>query len=294
MTDAQSSSTTLGEDEKQTFQVINFCTTHKEPSLPLSCKTIRLEIGEKGLLDRSCHPHVLNCFEEVPATRTYRAELAIVSGLLTASRYLRRENIGDDTVANFTSHRLFVLPYQTEHHRAPIQMNFLSPDEVLDYGAYISPETVETQWLLPRHFPGLQIEKSYAERHGDGFFELFVRSTIDAGVLDASEARNMANNLLHLTAMGAGRMPAGVFCDISDAAEIAVMRFLKDHATKASDDARFQLGLYLYERLAIYLMEIELRKRFQVIPRDIFGTWTMVSAERKWVPGKLEVDGNDG
>ncbi len=293
MTDDPASSTTVGDGGVQTFQVINFCTTHREPLLPLSDQTIRLEVGEKGLLDRRCHPHVLNCFEEVPATRIYRAELAIVSGLLTASRYLRRENIGDETVANFASHRLFVLPYQTEHHRAPIQMNFLSPEEVLDYGAYVTPEIVETQWLLPRHFPGLQIERSYAERHGDGFFQLFLRSTVDTGVLDASQAQNMANNLLHLTAMGAGRMPAGVFCDISDAAEIAVMRFLEDHAEKASNNARFQLGLYLYERLAIYLMEIELRKRFQVIPRDIFGTWTMVCAERKWVPGKLEGDGPD-
>lgn len=276
-----------------TYPVINFCTTHRELMLPVSDDTILLEIGERGVVDRSRHPNVLNCFEEAPITRNYRAELAVVSGLLTASRYLRRNNIGDETVANFVTYRLFILPEKTEHHRVPIQMNFVSPEEVSAYAAQISPDVVDAPWLLPRHFPGLQIEKSYAERHGDGFFELFVQSTIDAGVLNAQEAQNMAGNLLHLTAMGVGRMPAGVFCDISDKAEIAIIRFLRDHAGKAHDDARFQLGLFLYERLAIYLMELELRKRFQVIPREIFGIWTMVSAERKWIPGTLEGDDVD-
>ena len=277
-------------EDVPTFPVINFCTTHREPMLPLSDETIRLEVGEKGLLDRSRHPNVLNCYEEAPATRSYRAEFAIVCGLLTASRYLRRNNIGNETVVNFMSYRLFIMPHQTKHYKVPMQMNHLTPEEVLDYRTYVSPQTAEKPFRLPRYFDGLRVEKSYVERHGDGFFELFVRSTIGAGVLNEEEAHSMANNALHLTAMGVGWMPAGVFCDVSDVAEIAVMRFLQDHADKASEEGRFQFVLYLYERLAIYLMELELRKRYKVIPRDAFGVWTMVGDERNWVPGKLEIN----
>lgn len=274
----------------QSYEVINFCTTHKEPDLPLSDTTIMLEIGEKGTLDRQRYRNVVNCFEDVPKARTYRKELAIVSGLLAASRYLRRNSIGNETVANFATYRLFILPNRTEHHRKPIQMNFVSPEEVETYRADISPQKVQSPWLLPSPFPGAQIENSYAERHGDGLFDRFVQSTIEAGILSPSEARNMANNMVHLTAMGVGRLPAGIFCDISDRSEEAVWRFLDDHAATISEDVRFQVALYLYERLAIYFMELELRRIYGVIPRSIYGIWTMVSAERKWVPGKLEIE----
>lgn len=272
------------------YPVINFCTTHKEPDLPLSDDTIRLEIGPPGTLDRDRHRHVLNCFNEVPAAQPYRKELAIVSGLLTARRLLQRERPDPDTVVNFVTYRLFMLPARLQHHRQPVQMNFVSSDEVAEYRADISPVQVATDWLLPRFFPGPQIEASYAERHGGGWFDLFTEAAVAEGALSAEEARQMRSNALHFTAMGIGRMPVNVFCDIAERAETAVMRFLRDHAADIPPQAQFQCALFPYERLAIYLMELEVRRRFAVIPTEIFGYWTMLSNERKYVPGTLEIE----
>ncbi|WP_371225806.1 hypothetical protein [Roseovarius sp. 2305UL8-3] len=271
------------------FEVLNFCATHRAPLMPLSDDTICLEIGDPGTLDRTKYPQIINCFDEAPETHPYRRELALVAALIAASRFLQRTKVDPETLVNFMTYRLFVMPFKTEHHAAPAQLNFLTPDEVGAYQEHVSPAQASTPFLLPFFFHRERIEVSYGERHNPAYFPRFMQCAVDEGVLDEFEAEQCRQNVLHLTAMGAGRMPARVFCDISDKAEQVVFRFLRDFTPARADEESFQVALYLYERLAVYLLEKHIRDQYAILPRHIFGYWTLVDENRQHIAGSYEL-----
>ena len=277
------------DNQNTNYEVINFCTTHKEPYLPLSDSTIRLEIGDKGTLDRDRHHHVLNCFEEVPAAKQFRHELVIISGLMTASRYLKRNNVGSDTMVNFTTYRLFMLPERLKHHSPWPQMNHVTHEEVSQYQNDICPEKTNRPWLLPAFFISLPLEKRHDKIYGYNAFDLFIEGAIKEGILDDYHSVRMRKNAIHLTAMGIGRLPADIFIDISEKAEIAIFRFLRDHLQIIPEEHRFKCALYYYERIAIYFMEEHIRDRYGMLPNSLFGFWTLVDDSRQYKTGELEV-----
>ncbi|WP_395340345.1 hypothetical protein PN836_016660 [Ningiella sp. W23] len=276
--------------EREHYDVINFCITHKEPELPLSDETIRLEIGEKNTLDRTRNKHVINCFSEIPALKKYRHELVIISGLLTAARHLARNNINAKTVVNFTTYRLFVLPHRITPHSPWPQMNHVTHETVLDYKDDISFSQTKRPWLLPMFFANAPLQKAHERRDGSEVLGLFLKSAIDEGVLNDYHAFRLRNKALHLTAMGIGRMPVGVFVDISKKAEIVTFRFLRDHLSSIPESNRFKCALYYYERLAVYLMEDHIEKQYGMLPSSAFGFWTLVNDKPEYLPGKLEVE----
>lgn len=275
--------------ENKSYEVINFCTTHKEPELPLSDDTIRLEIGESGTLDRKRNKHVINCFNEVPALKQYRHELVIISGLVAANRYLKKNNISRNTVVNFTTYRLFVLPDRIKPHSPWPQMNHVTPEKALEYKDDISLNETKRPWLLPIFFANSPLQKAHERLHGSVVLDLFLKSAMDEGVLNEYDVFCLKNKALHLSAMGIGRLPADVFLDISTKAEAVIFRFLREHLNSVPPEHRFKCALYYYERLAVYLMEQHIEKRYGMLPSSIFGFWTLVNDKPEYSPGKLEL-----
>lgn len=256
--------------------------------LPLSDDTIVLEIGEPGTIDRTQHAHIVNCFDEVPHAYPFRRELALVAALMAASRFLQRTQFGPDTLVNFMTYRLFVMPFKTEHHSPSMQMNFITPDEICGYKDHISLAHAPTPYKLPLFFDRERIETSYGKRHSPTYFPRFMQCAVDEGVLSDFEAEQCRANVLHFTAMGAGRMPARVFCDISDKAEKVILRFLRDFTPSHAGEEVFQVALYLYERLAIFLLERHIRDQYSILPRHIYGYWTLVDKNRRYEAGLYE------
>lgn len=271
------------------YEVINFCTTHKEPELPLTDETIRLEIGDTGTLDRAKNKHVVNCFQEVPELKQYRHEIVIISGLITACRFLQKHRIDKRSLVNFTTYRLFVLPTRIKPHSPWTQMNHVMPNQVGLYKDKITFPTTKNPYLLPMFFANAPLQKFHENLHGSKIFDFFLQSAIKENVINEYHAFKVKNHALHLTAMGIGRLPVGVFIDIAEKLEPVLFRFLKDHLHEIPKEHRFKCALYYYERLAIYLMEFHILNRYDMLPSTAFGFWTLVNEKAEYIPGKLEV-----
>lgn len=276
------------------YEVINFCIAHCAIEVPISESTIVLEVGAKGAVPNVSNNRVLNCFEHRPEIAAYRAELAAISGLTAARDFLKAEAVPRDSLVNFTTYRLFNLPFKLSNTAAQPHMNFVSRSEALEFRPYICYERCDFPYFLGRSHLSRDVEHEYKRRHGAAplkpgidLVALHMQSAEAEGVLTSHERVICENNLMHLTSLGCGHLPVGIFCDVIDAAAQATLRFLRDHQGKSFAAGRFQIALVGFERIVNFLLERVLLAQGRALSADDFGCWTLISEDDVYVPGAL-------
>ena len=153
------------------------------------------------------------------------------------------------------------------------------------FGDFIAYERCDFPFFLVRAHWSADVEDFFADRYGPGIFEAHLQSAVAEGVLSEGEAELCIHNPIHLTSLGCGHLPVGLFCDVVEAAGRATLRFLTDHSGRLFDAGRFQVVIVGFEKIVNLLLERELLKRGKVLNTDDFGCWTLISETGQYVRG---------
>lgn len=269
------------------YDVINFCISHCGIKVPINKDTIVLEIGSPGQVPDVAQHTVWNCMEHNPHLAPYRKELAIILGLLAACDFLRREKIHSHQLVNFCTYRLFNLPFKLTNSQNPNLMNFVNHQEALEFKDYVGYKKSDFEFFFVRPQLSVDTVAYYSTRHDIGLLDLHADCAVLEGVLSSEERDMCVNNALHLTTLGCGHLPVGVFCKIVEAAGKATMRFLKDHSGKSFERGEFQVALCGFERIVALLLEKEMLKFSRTFDASDFGFWTLITDEVEYVPGTV-------
>ena len=267
-------------------KVLNFCSAHTDAYFPLHDDIIVCEMAPKGTLNAP--GPVLNCEELLPEYRVYKPYLGVVYGLFTANAHLKDLSLAPHTAVNFMTYRVFTLPFATRVMDKKLNMNLIRADEAAALQRLIAPTEAKYPWMLPHPFLIDSIEAQYRSNHISADLSGFVECAVAEGVLTRDDVEACLRNIIYLPTAGSGRMPARVFCDVTDKMETLTRSFLRRATLTGRDSYQIRFVQFCYERVMNYLVEQEIRKETGVLDKRHFGHWTLVSENYHYQPGLVD------